>query len=92
MTAEHRFDERIITDPTILSGKPVVRGTRIAVEHVLEALADNPDPAEVFAAYPRLTWEDVRACLAYAQALVAGEHVRPAPPQRDSRHGVAPLR
>jgi uncharacterized protein (DUF433 family) len=51
-------------------GKPVVKGTRIPVEIVLAKLAENPDFDDLFAAYPRLTLDDVRACLAYANALV----------------------
>lgn len=61
---------RIIQSPAILGGKPAVRGTRIAVEVVLEYLAHNPDFTEFFADYPRLTLADVMACFAYAQKLV----------------------
>jgi uncharacterized protein (DUF433 family) len=64
------YADRIIQDPAILSGKPVVSGTRIAVHVVLEYLAHNPDFNELFADYPRLTMDDVRACFAYAQMLV----------------------
>jgi uncharacterized protein (DUF433 family) len=63
-------EERIIQDPEIMVGKPVVRGTRIPVEVVLGKLAENPDLGDLFAAYPRLTVEDVKACLTYAQNLV----------------------
>jgi uncharacterized protein (DUF433 family) len=63
--------ERIIQDPDILVGKPVIKGTRIAVELVLAKLAANPDLAELFQDYPRLTVDDVKACLTYAQELVA---------------------
>lgn len=73
MQAQSRFAERIIRDPDILVGKPVVKGTRIAVEVVLDYLAHNPDFTELFADYPRLTIEDVQACLEYAQTLVAAE-------------------
>jgi uncharacterized protein (DUF433 family) len=52
--------QRIITDPNIMVGKPVVRGTRIPVELVLAKLAQNPDLDELFADYPRLTIDDVR--------------------------------
>ena len=55
--------ERIIRDPAILAGKPVIKGTRISVELVLKHLAHNPDLTELFAAYPRLTIEDVQAAL-----------------------------
>ena len=51
------FEDRIITDPEILVGKPVVRGTRIPVELVLEHLAENPDLEDLFSAFPRLTSE-----------------------------------
>ncbi len=64
------YQDRIVTDPAILVGKPTVRGTRIAVELVLAYLANNPNFEELFADYPRLTMDDVRACLAYAQAQV----------------------
>lgn len=65
--------DRIIQDPTILAGKPVIRGTRIPVEVVLEYLAHNPDFVELFADYPRLTMDDVKACLEYARMLVQEE-------------------
>lgn len=74
------YQERIITDPRILAGKPVVKGTRIAVDLVLEELAQNPDIGELLAAHPDLSRMDVQACLAYAQALVTGEEVSPKPP------------
>ena len=77
-----RYEDHIITDPAIMVGKPVVKGTRIPVETVLRALAQNPNLDELFADYPLLTMADVQACLAYAQALVAGEEVRPAPKPR----------
>ena len=82
------YHDRIVTDPNILVGKPTIKGTRIAVEHVLQQLEDNPDPAELFAAYPDLTLADVQACLAYARALVEGEEVVPAPKRRP--HGTQP--
>lgn len=71
------YQGRIIVDPNILAGKPVVRGTRIPVELVLKRLAQDLDMQTIFAAYPRLTKEDVKACIAYAYALVEGEEVFP---------------
>ncbi len=71
------FEKRIIVDPAILVGKPVVKGTRIPVYLVLERLAYEFDVDELFAAFPNLTLEDVRACLAYAAALLEGEDVFP---------------
>lgn len=74
------YEERIIVDPEILVGKPVVRGTRIPVELVLKRLAQDLDIEALLHAYPRLTPDDVKACLAYAQAIVEGEEVYLAQP------------
>jgi uncharacterized protein (DUF433 family) len=80
MKEDHRlYEERIVADPRILAGKPVVKGTRIAVNLVLEELAHNLDINELLAAHPDLTRDDVQACLAYAQAIVTGEEVCPNP-------------
>ena len=62
--------DRIVQDPETLVSKPVVKGTRIPVELVLAKLAANPDLEELFQDYPRLTVEDVKACLDYASTLV----------------------
>ena len=56
----------IVQDPDILVGKPTVRRTRIPGEPVLAKLAHNPDLDKLFVDYPRLTVEDVKACLEYA--------------------------
>lgn len=61
--------ERIVRDPAVLAGKPTVRGTRIPVELVLKRLSQDLDLAALYRAYPRLTREDVRACLAYVEAV-----------------------
>ena len=73
-TKDTRINERIIRDPSVLVGKPVVRGTRIPVELVLAKLARDPDVEALFADYPRLTIDDVRACLGYAASLVEREY------------------
>jgi uncharacterized protein (DUF433 family) len=78
---QRRYQERIIADSRILAGKPVVKGTRIAVDLVLEELAQNPAINELLAAHPDLTRDDVQACLAYARAIVTGEEVSPKPPK-----------
>ena len=70
-------EERIVIDPDILVGKPVVRGTRIPVELVLKDLASALDVSILLEAYPRLTLEDIRACIEYAQSLVEGESIFP---------------
>ena len=70
------YQDRIIQDPEIMVGKPVVRGTRIPVERVLAHLADNPDLDDLFEALPELKLEDVKACLAYAQRAVERRRAR----------------
>ncbi len=65
--ARHRrHHARIVTDPDISVGKPTVKETRIPVSIVLEHLAHHFDLDTLFADYPRLTRDDVRACLIYA--------------------------
>jgi uncharacterized protein (DUF433 family) len=61
--------DRIEVNQDVLAGKPVVRGTRIAVEFVLELLAAGEQESQLLADYPRLTREDLLACLAYASHL-----------------------
>jgi len=70
------YHDRIVQDPEIMAGKPVIKGTRIPVERVIGHLANNPDLADLFAAYPRLTVEDVQAALAYAQNAVETQRMR----------------
>ena len=72
--------ERITVDTRVLVGKPVVRGTRIAVEHIVDLLAAGWTPEQVLDSYPTLTAEDVRACLAYASELLHSEKVYPLNP------------
>ena len=69
--------ERIVLDPAILVGKPVVRGTRLSVEFLLSLLADGWSQEDIFENYPGIVAEDLAACLAYARDLVAGERVYP---------------
>jgi uncharacterized protein (DUF433 family) len=69
--------ERVTADPAILVGKPVVRGTRLAVEFVLELIANGWSFDEILANYPGLTIEDIRACVAYAKDVLSEEHVFP---------------
>jgi uncharacterized protein (DUF433 family) len=60
---------RLIVDPDILSGKPVIRGTRISVELIFELLAAGMSQTEILNNYPGLQHEDLLACLAYASQL-----------------------
>lgn len=68
--------DRIIQDPQIMVGKPVIAGTRIPVERILAHLAHNPDLDDLFGAYPDLTLEDVKASLQYAYTAVEGQQKR----------------
>ncbi len=61
--------ERIVVDPKILTGKPVVRGTRISVELVVDLLAAGWSHEQILASYPHLSEDDIRACRAYASKL-----------------------
>lgn len=63
------WSERIVVDPEVLAGRPVVRGTRLAVEFVLELLAAGQSETELLTNYPGLTREDILACLSYASYL-----------------------
>ena len=71
------MSQRIIVDPEVLVGKPVVRGTRLSVEFLLGLMADGWTHQEIFENYPGLEAEDLAACLAYARDLVASERVYP---------------
>lgn len=69
---------RITVDPEIFGGKPIIRGHRLAVEHVLGMLAAGDDIPTLLEGYPWLEREDVLACLVYARRLVGHERVEPA--------------
>ncbi len=70
---------RLTSDPAIFGGKPIIRGRRLAVEHVLGMLAAGDGPQDIAAAYPFLEADDIRACILYAYKLVAHERVDPFP-------------
>jgi uncharacterized protein (DUF433 family) len=74
---EERLLERITINPEIFGGKPIVRGRRLAVEHVLGMLAAGDTPETILEGYPWLETEDIRACVAYAHKIVAHEKVEP---------------
>ncbi len=74
---ESKLLERITVNPKIFGGKPIIRGHRLAVEHVLSMLAAGDTPETILAGYPWLEREDIQACLVYARRLVAHERVEP---------------
>jgi uncharacterized protein (DUF433 family) len=67
------FMDRITSNPNILGGKPIIRGTRISVEFVLELLASGMSEEEILSDYPHLTQEDIRACLQFAADSLKNE-------------------
>ncbi len=71
------WHDRIAIDEAVLAGKPVVKGTRLAVEFLIELMARGWTEAQILGDYPGITTEDLRACLAYAHEVLAGERVYP---------------
>ena len=74
---ELKLLDRITVNPAIFGGKPIVRGRRLAVEHVLGMLAAGDTPEIILQGYPWLEMEDIRACLVYARRIVGHERVEP---------------
>lgn len=68
---------RITVNPNIFGGKPIIRGRRLAVEHVLGMLAAGDSEETILEGYPWLEPDDIRACLVYAKRMVAHERVEP---------------
>lgn len=77
MMDEERLLERITANPKIFSGKPIIRGRRLAVEHVLGMLAAGDSAESLLEGYPWLELEDIQACLVYARRLVGHKRVEP---------------
>ena len=74
---EQKLLERITVNPKIFGGKPIVRGRRLAVEHVLGMLAAGDTPETILEGYPWLEPDDIQACLVYARRLVGHERIEP---------------
>ncbi|MEX2142304.1 MAG: DUF433 domain-containing protein [Pirellulales bacterium] len=73
--SEQELLSRITFDPQIFGGKPIIRGRRLAVEHVLGMLAAGDSPETILAGYAWLEPLDVQACLAYARRVVGHERI-----------------
>lgn len=69
--------DRITIDPTVLAGKPVIRGTRLAVDLILSLLGQGWSEGDLLRNYPGLAHEDVGACLQYASEVLQAEKVYP---------------
>lgn len=71
------WNNRIVLNPDILLGKPVIKGSRLAVEFIIELLAQDWSEEDILRNYPGLAHEDIIACLEYASALLRAERVFP---------------
>jgi uncharacterized protein (DUF433 family) len=72
------WKEHITADPAVLVGKPIISGTRISVEFVLDLLARGWSPQQVIEEYDHLELDQILACLAYAREMLESERVYPA--------------
>lgn len=72
-----RWEDRIEVNPHVLLGKPVVKGTRLSVEFVIDLLAQGWSDEEILRNYPHLSREDIHACLAYAGNRLRSEKIYP---------------
>jgi len=86
------WQDRITIDPNVLVGKPIIKGTRISVEFVIDLLGRGWTTDQVLAEYDHLKPEDVQACLAYASDVLKAErgYLTPRIPDRESPVGQAP--
>jgi uncharacterized protein (DUF433 family) len=69
------WQDRIVTDPKVLTGKPTIKGSRLAVEFIIELLANGWSEQDIIANYPGITRDDILACLAYASDVLHEEKV-----------------
>ncbi len=67
--------ERIVVSPDVLLGKPVIKGTRLAVEFVIDLLAQGWTEQDILENYPGVTHEDIAACLSYASEIIKTEKI-----------------
>ena len=72
---ENQLLDRITFNPEIFGGKPIVRGRRLAVEHILGMLAAGDSPETIVSGYPWLELEDIQACLLYARKVIGSERI-----------------
>jgi uncharacterized protein (DUF433 family) len=76
------WQERITVDPKILVGKPVIKGTRLAVEFIVELLSQGWTENEILRNYPGITHDDITACLKYATSILKSEKIYPFEPSQ----------
>lgn len=68
-----KWQEHIISTPTILRGKPIIKGTRISVELILEKLSEGESIDQILTSHPHISKDDVMACLSYAKDSLNNE-------------------
>ena len=71
------WQNHITVDPKILVGKPIIKGTRLAVEFIVDLLSQGWPESEVLRNYPGITHEDITACLKYATSVLKAEKIYP---------------
>ena len=69
------YKERIASNPDIMLGKPVIKGTRITVELILRKLSQGTSPEEILNGYPNLVKDDILACLSYSADVIGEEEL-----------------
>ena len=77
MEPEEKLLNRIVVNPKVMVGKPIIKGTRISVDAIIGRFAEGLSLREILEEYPSLMEEDVKAALAYAARVLAGEEVVP---------------
>ena len=81
--SDQQLIERITLSPSIMAGKPIIRGTRLTAEYVLNLLADGATMADILLEYQGLTEEDIRACLLFAAKSLGDTAFMPLALERD---------
>lgn len=75
--SDQQLLQRIACDPKVMVGKPVIKGTRLTVEYVLNLLAHGSSPDDILAEYEGLSPEDIKACLLFASQSLSGTAIMP---------------
>jgi uncharacterized protein (DUF433 family) len=68
-------NDRLVLNPAVVAGKPIVKGTRLAVEFIIDLLAQDWTQADILRNYPSLTHDDILACLPYASQRLKSEKI-----------------
>lgn len=78
--ASEQLIERITTDPKVMGGKPVIKGTRVTVETIVKLVASGASNKEIIEDFPHIAEEDIRAALLYAAKILESEDIFPVEP------------